>query len=193
MWKSLVQRAFNRGGKAYDVSMVPFARGLHNRVVQDVTELGLPPGTPVLDAGAGTGRLAIELARLGLAVTGLDLSPSMVEQARRNAENVGMAGEITFEVGDVGALPYGEAAFELVVSTAALHHWTDPGAAAAELYRVVRPAGRLWVYDARLFRHTAFRAALRAVSGVPAQRDVLPLRRMPVVARLSVGSRTGVA
>jgi ubiquinone/menaquinone biosynthesis C-methylase UbiE len=188
MWKSLVQRAFNHGGRAYDVSMAPIARGMYNKVIRDVAELGLPSGAAVLDAGTGPGRVAIELARLGLSVTGVDLSPSMIEQARRNAQNAGLAEKINFEVGDVATLSYPDATFDLVVSTAALHHWTDPASAAVELYRVVRPDGRLWVYDARL-RHTAFCAALRAASGAPAKREVVHLGRLPLLTRLSTATR----
>jgi SAM-dependent methyltransferase len=55
-----------------------------------VAELGLLPGMAVLDVGCGTGRHAIELARRGLRVTGIDISPGMLAEARRNAEGQGV-------------------------------------------------------------------------------------------------------
>jgi ubiquinone/menaquinone biosynthesis C-methylase UbiE len=50
-------------------------------------------------------------------------------------------------VGDVAALPFGEASFDVVVSTLSAHNWPDPAAGLAELYRVLRPGGVAWVYD----------------------------------------------
>jgi ubiquinone/menaquinone biosynthesis C-methylase UbiE len=50
-------------------------------------------------------------------------------------------------VGDVTRLPFGDASFDLIVSSLSLHHWDDPGAARPELARVLRPGGRIVIYD----------------------------------------------
>ncbi len=63
-----------------------------------VEELALVPGRTVLDVGCGTGRHAVELARRGCCVTGIDLSRGMLEQARRRAESAGVA--VDFRQGD---------------------------------------------------------------------------------------------
>ncbi|UJW29969.1 class I SAM-dependent methyltransferase [Saccharothrix sp. AJ9571] len=182
MWKLLSQRAFNHGGKIYDRFASPLARELHERVVDDVARLGLPSEASVLDASTGPGRLAIALAGHDLAVTGIDLSPSMIDRARQNSAGVR---SVTFEVGDVAALPFPEDSFDLVVSTAALHHWSRPALAARELYRVLRPSGQLWIYDARPGRYPAFTGALEAITGTPPERTVLGRGWLRYVVRLS--------
>src|SRR5450756_1433321 len=85
----------------------------------------------VLEVGCGPGHLANLLAATrGFEVTGLDLDPEMVERARVNAQRAanGDGREATFVVGDVAALPFGDASFDLVVSTFSMHHWSDPAA-----------------------------------------------------------------
>lgn len=63
---------------------------------------GIRPGAEVCDAGCGTGRYALELARRGYLVRGIDLSPDLIEVARRAA---GDAGGVSFTVGDIASLP----------------------------------------------------------------------------------------
>ena len=64
---------------------------------------GIRPGAAVLDAGCGTGRYAIELARRGYVVQGKDLSPDLIEVATRAAED--STGRVSFTVGDIAQLP----------------------------------------------------------------------------------------
>lgn len=107
-------------------------------------------GARVLEVGCGPGHLAIMLAvRHGLDVTGLDLDPAMIERARANAAltTTSDARGPTFVVGDVAALPFADGSFDLVVSTLSMHHWTDPTAGLTEIGRVLRPDGRVLVWD----------------------------------------------
>src|SRR5262245_23453509 len=68
----------------------------------------------ILDVGCGTGVVAITAARLGAKVTGIDLSPALIERAK---ENVALAGvTVTMDEGDVEALPYPDHAFDAVLS-----------------------------------------------------------------------------
>jgi SAM-dependent methyltransferase len=71
-----------------------------------LAERGILPGAEILDAGCGTGRYSIELARRGYAVHGIDLSPELVEVARQSIREP--AGSVSFEVGDILALPNNE-------------------------------------------------------------------------------------
>jgi SAM-dependent methyltransferase len=64
---------------------------------------GIPPGAEVLDAGCGTGRYAIELARRGYVVQGMDLSPDLIEVAKRAVGD--STGGVSFTVGDIARLP----------------------------------------------------------------------------------------
>jgi ubiquinone/menaquinone biosynthesis C-methylase UbiE len=103
----------------------------------------------VLDVGCGTGTLAVAaaLAAPTAKVTGLDADPSILEMARRRASSNGL--EIAFHEGMSDALPYGDASFDVVLSTLFFHHLTDEAkrASAAELVRVLRPGGRVVVAD----------------------------------------------
>jgi len=94
-----------------------------------------------LDVGCGTGELAFMAAETGAEVTGSDLSPVLIETARRQAAERGA--EVTFEVGDVEALPYGDESFDIVTSSVGAIFAPDHEAVASELARVTRPGGRL--------------------------------------------------
>jgi SAM-dependent methyltransferase len=108
------------------------------------------PAAKVLEVGCGPGHLSILLARdHALDVTGLDLDLAMIEHAIRNAASGSDAGgrRPTFVVGDVAALPFEDSAFDLVVSTLSMHHWSDPVAGLREIHRVLRPGGKALIWD----------------------------------------------
>jgi len=71
-------------------------------------------GQKVLDVACGTGVVAVTAARRGASVTGLDLSPALIERARYNADLAGV--RIDFTDGDAEALPYPDASFDVVLS-----------------------------------------------------------------------------
>ena len=97
----------------------------------------------VLDVGCGVATTAIEIAhRHGARVTAVDISPLMLERAEANARAAGVADLVTVTSGDILALPYGEAAFDVVIAEA-VTMFTDRPKAAAELARVTRPGGRV--------------------------------------------------
>ena len=79
-----------------------------------VNRLGLKPGSKVLDVACGTGNLSLPAARLGANVTGVDIAPNLVEQARANAAGEGLKAQ--FDEGDAEALPYDDASFDSVVT-----------------------------------------------------------------------------
>ncbi|HEU4355091.1 MAG TPA: class I SAM-dependent methyltransferase [Actinomycetota bacterium] len=111
-----------------------------------------PTGARVLEVGCGPGHLSIRMAaRGGLDVTGLDLDPAMIERARGNADRSlrESVRRPSFLVGDVSALAFPDASFDLIVSTLSMHHWADPGAGLDEIGRVLRPGGRALVWDLR--------------------------------------------
>jgi ubiquinone/menaquinone biosynthesis C-methylase UbiE len=175
----------------YDRWATRFFRGLYERVAADVADAGLPGDARVLDVGTGPGRVPLAIARAvpALRVEGLDLSPEMVAQAARNAAEAGLADRVHFTVGDVAGLPYAAASFDLVVSTMSQHHWADVGAGLAELRRVLRPGGRVWIYDLRLALRRAETAARAAFPSQPLAREPLRTGWLPLrlVARLAIG------
>jgi 2-polyprenyl-3-methyl-5-hydroxy-6-metoxy-1,4-benzoquinol methylase len=72
------------------------------------------PRTRVLDVACGTGNLAIPAARAGAVVTGIDIAPNLVGQARARARSEGV--DVQFDEGDAEALPYEDGSFDLVMS-----------------------------------------------------------------------------
>jgi ubiquinone/menaquinone biosynthesis C-methylase UbiE len=101
----------------------------------------ITPGQEVLDAACGTGVVAVTAARAGGKVRGLDLSPALLERARLNAEIARV--RIDFVEGDVEALPYADASFDVVLSQFGHMFAPRPEVALAELLRVLRPGGRI--------------------------------------------------
>ena len=131
----------------YDAATAPLLSGFFLRVATDLARFA--PRGQVLEVGSGPGRLAVKLAELapGVQVTGVDISPEMVERASSLAANSCVADRVEFLVGDVASLPFADASFDAVVSTFSLHHWPDPANGLKEIYRVLRPGGVARVYD----------------------------------------------
>ncbi len=107
----------------------------------------LRPGADVLEVAPGPGYLAIELARAGFRVTGVDISRSFVEIAAENAARAAVT--IDFRHGNASAMPLPDRAFDLVVCMAAFKNFTDPVGALDEFHRVLRPGGTASVLDLR--------------------------------------------
>ncbi len=105
--------------------------------------LAIAPGEEVLDVGCGIGNLAIDAARTGASVTGVDLAPEMVANARRAADVVGSP--VRFMEGDAEDLPIGTASVDVVMSSFACMFAPRHAVTAGELARVLRPGGRMGV------------------------------------------------
>ena len=111
-----------------------------------LADLALPEGAHVLEIGCGTGpitRSIADLAPVARAV-GLDPSPTLLEHARRLSPQPG----IEFHQGDARALPFADRDFDAVVFHTTLCHSPDPEQALVEAWRVLRPGGRLAIFDA---------------------------------------------
>ena len=95
-----------------------------------------------LDVGTGAGTLALALAPLVGEVVGVDIVPELLEAARRDAP-----ANVTFVEGEATALPFENGSFDLACSRRTLHHVGRPELAVAELARVCRAGGRIFVDD----------------------------------------------
>jgi ubiquinone/menaquinone biosynthesis C-methylase UbiE len=106
----------------------------------------LPQGGDLLEVAPGPGYFAIEMARGGVhRVTGLDISRTMVELARKNAAEAGV--EVDFRRGDASAMPFADGSFDLLACSAAFKNFSEPHKALEEMYRVLRPGGTALVVD----------------------------------------------
>jgi SAM-dependent methyltransferase len=102
---------------------------------------GVRSGRRVLDAACGTGVVSVTAARLGAQVTGLDLTPELLERARENARIAGV--EIDWHEGDVEKLPFGDATFDFVLSEFGHIFAPRPEVAIGEMLRVLKPGGTI--------------------------------------------------
>ena len=108
-------------------------------------KLGLPEGTRVLEVAPGPGYFAIELARRGAQVTGLDVSRTFVGIASEKAKQANV--KVDFRHGDVAAMPFASGTFEVIICQAAFKNFTEPGRALAEMHRVLLPGGVAIIED----------------------------------------------
>ena len=102
---------------------------------------GVAPGQHVLDVATGTGVAAITAARAGAHVTGLDLTPPLLEEARQNGRIAGV--DVVWTEGDAENLPYPDASFDVVMSQFGHIFAPRPDVAIAEMRRVLKPGGRI--------------------------------------------------
>lgn len=117
------------------------ARSLEPAAEEFVSRRSVAPEMRVLDVGCGSGNVALPAARAGATVTGLDIAPNLLEQARQRAREEGL--DIAFEEGDVEDLPFPDGAFDLVLSMFGAMFAPRPERAAAEMLRVCRPRGKV--------------------------------------------------
>jgi SAM-dependent methyltransferase len=126
-----------------------------------VSGLDIAPGARVLDVATGTGNLAIPLARHGAVVTGVDIAPNLLVQARERAAAEGLTA--TFDEGDAEQLPYEDASFDAVVTMFGAMFAPRPELVASELARVLKPGGLLAManWDPGSFTAQMFRVGSR--------------------------------
>ncbi len=100
----------------------------------------------VVDMGSGAGHTALACARHAARVVGIDVTPEMVLMASHLAEQRSLS-NVTFQVGDVEALPFEDASVDVVTSRVSAHHYANPAKALSEAFRVLKPGGLLLVAD----------------------------------------------
>jgi SAM-dependent methyltransferase len=110
-------------------------------IAEVAAELRLSPGGTLVDLACGRGGYGLEIAaRTGARLVGIDFSAEAVRQARENARQPGAAAD--FRVGDLAATGLDAGAADAVLCVDAIQFAPEPGAAYAEIYRVLRPGGR---------------------------------------------------
>jgi ubiquinone/menaquinone biosynthesis C-methylase UbiE len=110
----------------------------------------LRPGERVVDVGCGAGIDSLVAAKKvspNGQVIGVDMTPSMLEKARRGAEEADLKKSVEFREGYAEALPVEDGWADVVISNGVLNLMPDKGAALAEMSRVLKPRGRLQIGD----------------------------------------------
>jgi arsenite methyltransferase len=109
----------------------------------------LTPGERVLDVGCGAGTdtlVAAQMVAPAGRVTGIDMTPEMLARARGAAAEMG-AGNVDFVEGEVEQLPFPDESFDVVISNGVIDLIPDKDAVFSELFRVLRPGGRIQLAD----------------------------------------------
>ncbi len=106
---------------------------------------GLAAGAKVLEVAPGPGYLAVEIARLGFQVTGLDISRTFVQIETENASQAGVS--VDFQQGDAAVMPFEAESFDLIVCQAAFKNFIHPASALDEMYRVLRSGRTAVIQD----------------------------------------------
>jgi ubiquinone/menaquinone biosynthesis C-methylase UbiE len=152
------------------------------RIVR-MTDAG--PEDTVLDVACGPGLLACAFAPVVRHVTGVDVTPAMLDQARALQRAKGIL-NVTWDIADVPPLPYGDGQVSIVTCRFSFHHMLDPLAVLKEMRRVCAPGGRVLVAD--LAPDAAKAGAFNAAEEL---RDPSHVRAMPLEELLDLFRRAG--
>jgi|SRR5450631_2018014 len=143
------------------------ARTIASNAETFANSLPIAAGEKVLDVATGTGNLAVPLARKGAAVTGVDIAPNLLVQARERAAAENLS--ITYDEGDAEQLPYDAASFQAVVTMFGAQFAPRPELVASEFGRVLAPGGLLAManWDPACFTAQMFKVTSRHVPPPP--------------------------
>lgn len=137
--------------------------------------INIHPGQRVLDVAAGSGNAALAAARRGARVTATDFVPRLLQAAARRAQAEGL--ELETREADAQSLPFGDGAFDVVLSTFGVMFAPDQARAAAELLRVCRPGGRIGL---TAWTPASVMAAAQAIAARFAPFPPVPGARSPI-------------
>jgi SAM-dependent methyltransferase len=118
-----------------------FATYLEPGALEFLSRIPLQPGMRILDVACGAGQISIPAARAGAKVTGIDIAPNLIEQARARAKAENL--DAQFDEGDAEMLPYPDNSFDIVISLIGAMFAPRPELVAAELKRVCQPGGKI--------------------------------------------------
>lgn len=141
----------------------------------------------VLDVACGPGLVVRAFAEVASHVSGIDLTPAMIDRAREHTHDLA---NVTLRVGDVSTLPFPDASFSLVVTRFSFHHFLEPADVLAEMRRVCRPGGRVMVCDLLASDDPSKAAAFHALE---IQRDPSHARALRVAELEALFDAAGLA
>ncbi len=143
-WLDAARQTWSERAEAWDAMSAANA-GTQDRgaeLERWMRSLNLSPGSRLLDAGCGSGHFAIAFAQRECEVTGIDLSPAMIERARANAASAGV--DIELVTAPLAPLTLSDDAYDAIFCRMALHLTPTPIAVLGEFRRVLRDDGRLY-------------------------------------------------
>ena len=144
----IIKNRYNKFPRIYDEYSKTFEGKLHYEIEWErLLKYHLPENrdAKILDAGGGTGRITLPLAKMGYHVTLSDLSTGMLEMAKEKLRNAGVQNSVTIEEADIAALPFPDESFDLVICLHGPFSIADSLKAAGELTRVMKRRGKIIV------------------------------------------------
>lgn len=141
--KNLVREQFTRTAQVFG----DYAVASRVEEAERLARMVLAGGSDrAVDLACGPGTLALRFARRVRWICGLDLTPAILERARRAAAAEGLA-NLDFAIGDAQSLPFADGSLDIAVTSYALHHFSDAGRTIGEMTRVVKRGGRVGILD----------------------------------------------
>jgi ubiquinone/menaquinone biosynthesis C-methylase UbiE len=167
-----VTEEFTRQAETFAASASINDKQVVGRIVAATGEAGRGR---LLDLACGPGIVTAALAEGAADVVAFDATPEMLNKARERCGKAGLS-NVTFEQGDAAALPFVDGSFDGVVTRLAIHHFAEPGRVIGEMYRVLKPGGRMVVADVIVSEDTEEAALQNAIEIV---RDPSHVRMLP--------------
>ena len=132
---------------SYEKASRMVIEGYYSQVADEITS-NIQQGS-LLDLGTGPGYLPVEIVKRApdINITGVDLSRKLIHMARANAQKAGLSSQLSFEVGNSARLRFGDAVFDMVISTGMLHSLKNPVNVLMEIKRVLKDSADAWIYD----------------------------------------------
>jgi demethylmenaquinone methyltransferase/2-methoxy-6-polyprenyl-1,4-benzoquinol methylase len=162
--RAYVRTLFATIADRYDFITIALSYGQDRRWKRRLIDLAAPrAGARALDLATGTGDIAFALAGHGARVVGLDITARMIELARRKADRGdGSLPEVALVQGDMLALPFSSASFDVVTTGYGLRNVPSLPTAIAEIHRVLVPGGQMLSLDFNRPSNAAVRGAYLA-------------------------------
>jgi len=133
--------------------------------IRDILKTGINRGL-ALEVGPGPGYLGLEWLKktTGTCLKAVEISPAMIEIARRNAGEYGFTDRVEYVKGDGGNIPFHDNLFDAAFTNGSLHEWAEPKNVLREIYRVLKPGGKYMVSDLRRDMHLLVKWFMQAVT-----------------------------
>ena len=182
----MVQRMFSSAARRYDLNNTVLSFGLHHYWKRyAIDQANIKKGGKVLDVCSGTADIAILLAkRVGPSghVTAVDLNPEMLEMGKSKVHKYGLEGRASCTLGNAESLQFGDNRFDAATVGFGVRNVTDLKKAFSEMYRVIKPGGRVVCLEFTQPEGRIFRSLYNFYS----------FTLLPAMGTILSGDRTGI-